>query len=93
MVTPKAMQACLLLLLCSSTAMAKMSRWERILQAGADATVAQAPAVAPAAVGVSSGPLVRGLLCMFHLPFCRLHLLQAKSYRLPVAYEVSYLHG
>ena len=74
MFTPKAMQACLLLLLCSSTAMAKMSRWERILQAGADATVVQAPAVAPAAVGVSSGPLVRGLLCMTSLA-----LLQAPS--------------
>ena len=93
MVTPKAMQTCLLLLLCSGTAMAKMSRWERVLQAGADATVAQAPAVAPAAAGVSSGPLVRGVLCIFDSPLCRHLLPQAKSYRSPVAYEVSLLHG
>ena len=54
MVRSTAVQACLLVLLCSSAALAKNSRWERVLQAGADATVAQAPA-APA---VSSGPLV-----------------------------------
>lgn len=54
MVRTIAVQACLLVVLCSATAWAKNSRWERVLQAGADATVAQAPA-APA---VSSGPLV-----------------------------------
>ncbi|CAK0785458.1 hypothetical protein CVIRNUC_008667 [Coccomyxa viridis] len=56
MVSSGAAQACLLVLLCSGSAMAKMSRWERVLQAGADATVSQAPAVAPAAA-VDSGPL------------------------------------
>lgn len=59
MVRSTAVQACLLVLLCSATAWAKNSRWERVLQAGADATVAQAPA-APA---VSSGPLV-GVPCL-----------------------------
>ena len=59
MVHTKAVQACLLVLLCSGTALAKSSRWERVLQAGADATVAQAPA-APA---ISSGPLV-GARCL-----------------------------
>lgn len=54
-----ALQACLLVLVCSGTALAKNSRWERVLQAGADATVAQAPA-APA---VSSGPPV-GVPCL-----------------------------
>ena len=58
MVRAMVFQACLLVLLCSGSALAKTSRWERVLQAGADATVAQAPA-APA---VSSGPLV-GVPC------------------------------
>lgn len=50
----KTMQAGLLLLLCSSSALARDSRWERTLLAGSNATVAQAPA----APEVSSGPLV-----------------------------------
>lgn len=58
MVSSRAVQACLLVALCFGTATAKMSRWERVLQAGADATVAQAPA----AQAVSSGPLVSARL-------------------------------
>ncbi len=69
MVSSGAAQACLLVLLCSGSAMAKMSRWERVLQAGADATVSQEPAVAPAAA-VDSGPLVSTSLTRHLYPVC-----------------------